>query len=105
MRILFDQGTPLGLRRYLRNYEVVTAREQDWSELTNGQLLRAAEEADFDVLLTTDTHLADQQNLKNRKLAIVVLSRNRWKSVLARKDNIIAAIEAAGPGTYAVVQI
>jgi len=45
----------------------------------NGELLRVAEAAGFDILLTTDNSITYQQNLKGRKLAIVVISRNRWR--------------------------
>jgi hypothetical protein len=55
MRILFDQGTPVAIRRILQHHTVRTAYEEGWSTLSNGQLLRAAEDAGFDVLLTTDT--------------------------------------------------
>jgi hypothetical protein len=41
--------------------------------LTNGELLTAAEEAGFDVLLTTDKNIQYQQNLTGRRIAIVVL--------------------------------
>jgi hypothetical protein len=50
------------------------ARAQGWDTLSNGDLLKAAEEAGFEVLLTTNTNLPHQQNLKGRKLAIVILS-------------------------------
>jgi hypothetical protein len=54
MRILFDQGTPVPLRRLLApRHEVSTAYEHRWSTLTNGTLLDAAEEAGFDLLVTT----------------------------------------------------
>ena len=59
MRILFDQGTPLGIHEFLAEHQVETAFERGWSALQNGELLRAAEHAGFDVLLTTDTHLPD----------------------------------------------
>ena len=78
MRILFDQGTPVAIRDALQSHTVRTAREEGWSTLSNGELLRAAEEAGFDLLLTTDTNLPHQQSLKGRKLAVVILSRNRW---------------------------
>jgi hypothetical protein len=52
MRILFDQGTPLAIRDALQGHSVRTAYEQGWSALPNGELLRLAEEAGFDVLLT-----------------------------------------------------
>jgi hypothetical protein len=72
MLVLFDQGTPLGIRFSLPEHTVKTAREQEWSTLLNGELLRAAEDAGFDVLLTTDKNLPYQQNLKGRKLAVAV---------------------------------
>jgi len=68
MRILFDQGTPVAIRNALQDHSVRTANEQGWSALSNGDLLRVAEEAGFKVLLTTDTGLPQQQNLRGRKL-------------------------------------
>lgn len=73
MLILFDQGTPVGIRDSLQGHVVKTARQQGWSTLLNGELLRMAEEAGFDLLLTTDTNLAHQQNLSDRRIAIVAL--------------------------------
>jgi hypothetical protein len=105
MLILFDQGTPVGIRHALTHHIVKTAREQGWSTLLNGELLRAAEEAGFHVLLTSDTNLPLQQNLEGKKLAVVVLSKNRWKLIRAAPPQIAAAIESAKPGTCSVVQI
>src|ERR1700731_3300123 len=61
MVILFDHGTPRGIARALQGHTVKEARAQGWDTLNNGNLLRAAEEAGFDVLLTTDTNLPHQQ--------------------------------------------
>ncbi len=72
MKVLFDHNVPRKLRRHLRVYAVRTAEEMDWNELVNGQLLRAAEDAGFDMMLTADQSIAYQQNLKGRKLALVV---------------------------------
>lgn len=105
MLVLFDQGTPVGIRQYLRDHTVRTAAEQGWSTLLNGQLLRAAEEAGFDVLLTTDNNLPFQQNLEGRKLAVVVLSRNRWKLIRPMLPQIAAAVGAAEPGKFVIVEI
>jgi hypothetical protein len=105
MRVLFDQGTPVAIRHSLAGHIVKTAREQGWSTLLNGELLQAAEEAGFDVLLTTDTNLPFQQNIDRRKLAIVILSRNRWSLVRRMLRQITDAIERAKPGTCAVVEI
>lgn len=73
--------------------------------LLNGELMRVAEAAGFDVLLTTDAGLPHQQNLKGRKLAVVILTRNRWKLIQPRMTEIAAAVNSAKPGTYAVVEI
>lgn len=105
MRILFDQGTPLAIRKALQDHSVRTANEQGWSTLLNGELLRVAEEAGFDVLLTTDTSLPQQQNLQGRKLAVVILSKNRWLLIKPRLAEIAAAVNAVRPGTYSVVEI
>ena len=105
MRILFDQGTPVAIRNALQDHSVRTANEQGWSTLLNGELLRVADEAGFDLLLTTDTSLPQQQNLKGRKLAVVILSKNRWLLIKPRLAEIAAAVNAARPGTYSVVEI
>ena len=105
MRILFDQGTPVALRDALQNYSVGTANAQGWSTLTNGELLRVAEQAGFEVLLTTDTNLPHQQNLRGCKLAVVILTKNRWTLIKSRMKEIVAAVNSAKPGTYSVVHI
>jgi hypothetical protein len=56
-------------------------------------------------LLTTDNSLTYQQNLKGRKIAIVVLSRNRWRSVQRMIQKVVAAVDAATPGSYSIVEI
>ena len=105
MRILFDQGTPVGIRDALSGHEVKTAAEQGWSSLLNGQLLSAAEAAGFDVLLTTDTNLHFQQNMDGRGIAVVTISPNRWTLVRGRLPEIVAAIEAAEPGKISIIRL
>ena len=70
-----------------------------------GELLRAAEEAGFDLLLTPDKNLMYQQNLSDRRIAIVVLGRSRWSLVEPALDRISAVVDAAKPGTYTMVEI
>ena len=55
-------------------------------------MLKAAEEAGFEVLLTTDTNLPHQQNLKGSKLAIVILSKNKWSLVRPMMQQIANAV-------------
>ncbi len=72
MLVLFDNGTPRTLARYLIDHHTVTeARARGWKELENGALLTIAEASGFEVLITTDKNLRYQQNLMGRKVAIV----------------------------------
>lgn len=105
MRILFDQGTPVAIAGWLGEHTVKTALEQGWDTFTNGELLRAAEEAAFDLLLTTDNNLSYQQNLTDRRLAIVVITGNRWRLVQRVIRKIVIAVEKAEPGSYSVVEV
>lgn len=105
MLVLFDHGTPRGIARALQSHTVKEARAQGWDTLSNGELLKAAEDARFDVLLTTDTNLPHQQNLEGRKLAIVILSKNRWSLVRPMMQEIVEAVNAARPGTCTRVEI
>jgi hypothetical protein len=80
MQILFDQATPVPLRRHLHGHTVRTAAQQGWATLKNGDLLVAAEAAGFDLLLTTDKNIRYQQNLAGRKIAIVVLAGSNGRN-------------------------
>jgi len=103
MRILFDQGTPVGIRTALRSHYVRTARQLGWGTLTNGDLLPQAEAAGFDVLVTTDQNIPHQQNFSGRKLALVVILDGRWPFLRKRLDEVTRAIENARSGTSTTV--
>jgi hypothetical protein len=106
MNILFDHGTPKGLARALTGHVIVTAQARGWDRLDNGALLSAAEEAAFDLFITTDRRIRYQQNLTNRKLAIVVLTwSTKWSRVRLHVERIAAVVNAAGPGSYTEVDI
>ena len=81
MRILFDNGTPKPIARSLVGHEISYARRVGWHELGNGELIVKAEEAGYDVLLSTDKNIRYQQNLAHRKIAIVVLTEQQWPNV------------------------
>src|ERR1022692_2769154 len=105
MRILFDQGVPRGLAASLGSHDVTEARKLKWERISNGVLLNLAEEAGFDLLLTTDKNVRYQQNLADRKISIVVLGPSPWWLVREHLDAIVAAVNAATPGSYAEVDI
>ena len=106
MLILFDHATPRGIARGLSGHTVITAYEQGWDRLTNGLLLSAAEQANVELLLTTDRGIRYQQNLSGRKIALVVLTgATKWSRVRLHLDRILTAITAATPGSYTEVEI
>ena len=105
MRILFDQGVPRGLTASLPVHEVTEARKLKWERISNGELLKLAEGAGFDLLLTTDKNVRYQQNLADRKISIVVLGNSPWWLVRQHLDAIAAAVDAATPGSYTEVEI
>jgi hypothetical protein len=100
MRILFDQGTPVPLRRFLTDHVVATAYERGWSCVTNGDLIRLAEQEGFDLLITTDTNLRYQQNLQGRSLAILVLTTTSWPPIRQATESITAVITQIEGGGY-----
>lgn len=70
-----------------------------WSQLSNGQLLQAAEDA-IDVLITTDKNLKYQQNLAGRRIAILVLPTTSWPRIRQETIAIAAAIDTLSAGQY-----
>ena len=78
MKILLDQGTPWPLSLHLIGHDVQSCADLGWSQLQNGALLTAAEQAGFNVFVATDQCLKYQQNLAGRQIAIVVLLSTSW---------------------------
>src|ERR1017187_6929866 len=105
MLIIFDQATPVPIRPYRECDTVRTAAQQGWDKLRNGDSLTAAEEAGFDILLTTDKNICYQQNLAGRKIAIVVLGQQQWPRLRPHIQRVIAAVNAATLGSFAEVDI
>lgn len=77
-----------------------TAFELGWSTLKNGELLAAAESGGFEVLITTDTNLKYQQNLAERRIAIVVLRATSWPRIQGYIDDVRSAIDRARDNAY-----
>ena len=88
MRILFDQGTPVPLRKYLTEHSVTTAYEEGWSNLSNGDLLKSAEDKGYQIFVTTDRNLRYQQNLSDRQMAIIVLLSTSWPKIRTQTDKV-----------------
>jgi predicted nuclease of predicted toxin-antitoxin system len=100
LKVLFDQNVPRKLRQSLAGHDVKTAYEMNWSIEEDGSLLRKAELQGFEVLVTADTNILYQQNLRGRKIALVVLGTNNWNLLKWNIQPIISAVGNAKPGSY-----
>jgi hypothetical protein len=105
MRILFDHGTPEPLIPFLVGHAVTTAKVAGWDKLSNGLLLTAAEQAGFELLITTDKRMQYQQNFTDRMIALVVLGNSSWPVARQHVDKIVMAVNACTPGSYVEVEI
>jgi len=105
MKLLFDQGTPVPLRKFLGDHSVETAYELGWSDYQNGELLTLAEDNGFEVLVTTDQNLRYQQNLTSRRISIVVLMTTNWPRSKLQVNEVKQAIDDLLPGSYTEITI
>ena len=96
-RILLDENLPHKLRLLLNGHDVRTVSYQGWAGLSNGELLRAVEAAQFDVFITADQGIRFQQNRRKSSVAIIVVSDNDELLVCSNADLILQSIKAVEP--------
>jgi hypothetical protein len=100
VRVLLDEQLPRQLATELLGHEVRTVQQQGWAGLGNGELLRRAADAGFDVFLTADRNLEFQQNLLRSSLRVVLLvaPSNALEDLLPLVPSILRSIPDARPG-------
>jgi hypothetical protein len=64
----------------------------------------SAEAAGFEVFLTGDTKIPEEQNMDGRTIAIVVMTAHQLSIVRDHVSQIATAISAAKPGTIQIVE-
>jgi predicted nuclease of predicted toxin-antitoxin system len=104
VRILFDENVPFPLQKFFPDDVVATVQQQGWSGMTNGELVQCAD-GNFDVLVLADKNLRYQQNLSQRQIAFVELPTNRWPLLVPLAPRIVAAVSAALPGGYTILEL
>ena len=104
MRVLVDECVPLKLVRLLSGHTFTTAQQQGWGGFKNGKLLEVAER-EFDSFLTSDRNLEYQQNLKGRKIGILLLSTNHWPTLKQHAPLVQTALDKLQPNEFARVEI
>lgn len=100
MRTLLDVCTPRQIKNALPAHEVITAAKAGWAELENGDLLRAAEDAGYELFIACDKNIRYQQNLTGRRIAILELWTNHRPTLEQHFARIKAAAESMQPGEY-----
>lgn len=73
MRLLLDENLPHDLRHLLTGHDVFTVAYMEWAGVKNGELLRRAGAEGFDAMITNDSAIEGQQDLKSLPLAVVLL--------------------------------
>jgi predicted nuclease of predicted toxin-antitoxin system len=104
VRVLLDECLPRRLKGSLVGHEARTVPEMGWASKRNGELLRLAEQ-DFDVFLTVDQKLQNQQNLSTFKIAVIVMVA-RTNSILDLQPlipSVLACLATAKSGEATVV--
>ncbi len=82
-----------------------TAYEQGWSTVTNGDLIRLAEQQGLELLISTDTNLRYQQCLRERTIAILVLSTTSWPRIRAAAAQVVEVVADLSAGDYCELRI
>jgi len=100
MRLLIDECVDERLRFLFSEHDCQTARFANLAGLQNGRLLDAAETAGFDVLITVDQHIPDQQNFAGRRISLVILCgrTNRLRDLEPLVPAALAALASIGRG-------
>lgn len=98
MRLLIDECVDENLRLMFPGHDCRTARFAKLAGLKNGRLLDAAEQAGFDVLVTVDQNIPEQQNLSGRKISILILCgrTNRLRDLEPLVPLALAALSSMG---------
>ena len=105
MKILLDECLPLDFRHSFSGHDAHTAEWAGLKGKTNGELLRDAELAGYQVLLTVDQGMPHQQNPAGRKLSIIsIRSRtNQLEDLLPLAGAILSALETISPGQILLI--
>ena len=100
MKILLDECLPVDFRLRFPQHETHTAEWAGLKSLSNGALLKAAEEAGYDVLLTVDQGLPHQNNFTGRRIAVVAIRArtNQLEDLVPLVDRILESLMTIRPG-------
>ena len=98
MKVLLDEDVPHKLSRSLIRHEIHTVVSMQWGGIKNGALLTLIERERFDVFLTGDKNIQNQQRLEARPYAVLIMSSINWPVIRLHVHKISAALDDVRPG-------
>ena len=100
MKILLDENLDWRLERYLPGHEVESVPLIGWAGVENGELLKRAQDR-FDIFITMDSKMADELNIQNSKLTVIVLkaASNMLSDTFTLMPKVLAQLPTAKAGT------
>jgi predicted nuclease of predicted toxin-antitoxin system len=103
LKVFFDEDVPRKLARSLPQHEIQTVVSMQWGGIKNGALLTLIEQEGFNVFLTGDKNMVNQQQLEGRPFAVLIMSAINWPVVRPHIQRISVAIDQAQPGTVKTI--
>jgi predicted nuclease of predicted toxin-antitoxin system len=106
MRILLDECLPTRLRHEIPGHEVRTVKQMGWLGVKNGKLLRSIEESNlFEVFVTMDKNLPQQQRLAGLSFGVIVLRArsNRFEQTQPLMAELLRRLLEVSSGKVVVI--
>lgn len=104
MKILLDECVPWPIYMLLVGHDCEPVQRRGWGGIKNGALLRLAE-GEFDVFVTSDQSIRYQQNLTGFRIAVIQLSTNKLKRIVAAAASLQDAVKTLQPGEFRMLAI
>jgi predicted nuclease of predicted toxin-antitoxin system len=108
MKLLIDECLPRKVKFLFAEagHQCETARDVGFGGKENGELLSLAEES-FDVLVTIDKNIRYQQNVGNRKIAILIIRSisNDLDDIRPHIPQALVALQSVKPGQIVEIGI
>ena len=92
------------MHKLLASHSCTSVQAEGWSGIRNSELLKRAE-ADFDLLITADQNIVYQQNLSSSTLAILELSTNDIRRILAHAASVQKTVEEIRRGQFVSLEV
>jgi hypothetical protein len=106
LRILLDDGLPRPFERLLIGHETVHCSRLGWERFKNGNLLSAADDAGFPVMVTVDQSIQHQQNMSGRRVAVIYLraAKNDLATLAPMAAMVMGQLQNLQPGSIVTIE-